>query len=426
MNREMNAELCWIKQGERIDCVVRPIPRDITIGSMPMVARFRGDGLTVPIRTEAIRETVIYRCPTTLTVTDEEAMLGEVYAILAGEGHDGFTGARLNFRDIIETAKQERVFIYVIPTPHVSELGPWQGYVRLGYKRWQRIPCPKPEAVYNRIPTRALEHRQSATRARRTLQKLEIPVFNPAYFSKSRIYEIITENGLTSYLPETAGQLEQSTFLSILQRHGAVYLKPSGGSVGHGMLRVEASKGSCWLVHVLKHGRTTHHTCANLQEVWNTVNRERVPGRYVVQQAIPLLEYGGNPCDFRVLLQKQNNTWHMVGRGVRVSGDGTITTHVPNGGSIANADAVLVQAFGTAAGRVQSELEQFVVQAAEAIDSANDGELGEMSMDIGIDRKGHPWFFEANAKPMKFDEPDIRRKSLRGIIGQLRERARST
>ncbi|MNE78462.1 hypothetical protein D3C80_1748710 [compost metagenome] len=39
-----------------------------------------------------------------------------------------------------------------------------------------------------------------------------------------------------------------------------------------------------------------------------------------------------------------------------------------------------------------------------------------MSMDLGIDTEGSMWFFEANAKPMKFDEPHIRKKSLERIF----------
>jgi len=42
--------------------------------------------------------------------------------------------------------------------------------------------------------------------------------------------------------------------------------------------------------------------------------------------------------------------------------------------------------------------------------------LGEMSMDLGIDETGRIWFFEANSKPMKFDEPHIRQKSLERIF----------
>jgi hypothetical protein len=37
-------------------------------------------------------------------------------------------------------------------------------------------------------------------------------------------------------------------------------------------------------------------------------------------------------------------------------------------------------------------------------------------LDLGCDERGNIWFFEANAKPMKFDEPEIRKLSLNRIF----------
>jgi hypothetical protein len=113
----------------------------------------------------------------------------------------------------------------------------------------------------------------------------------------------------------------------------------------------------------------------------------------------------------------------LVGRGVRVSGPNTITTHVPSGGSIANASRVLEASFGINADAVDNELTNMTVTCAKAIDSHYNHELGEMSMDIGIDEFGRPWFFEANAKPMKFDEPEIRARSLAGVLNYMQELA---
>ncbi|MFD1674625.1 YheC/YheD family protein [Alicyclobacillus fodiniaquatilis] len=421
MNRVINAELMWLHSNGEIELVVRPVGE--TRGrAWPATARFASGGLPVRIVSSAVRETVIYRFPTTLTMTSNGARLGEVYAILAGESKEGFTGARLNFRDIIALGRQKRVFLYVVPTDQVTSNPKWQGYVRLGTRRWMSVPCPPPQAVYNRIPNRLLERRPSAVQARQLLANQNIPLFNPEYFSKSKIYEMLIEGGMADFLPDTVSQLTQADLYAMLYKHMAVYLKPSGGSVGHGMLRIEANKGK-WAVFVLKHGRTTQFICESLEDVWQTVCRQRVPGKYVIQQAIRTLEYRGQSCDFRVLLQKRSGAWEMVGRGVRVSGAGTITTHVPNGGSIADANVVLAGAFGAEALRVGRNLEQAVVRAAVLIDQRYGGNLGEMSMDIGIDERGQPWFFEANAKPMKFDEPDIRKKSLEGVLQQLHERA---
>jgi hypothetical protein len=44
-------------------------------------------------------------------------------------------------------------------------------------------------------------------------------------------------------------------------------------------------------------------------------------------------------------------------------------------------------------------------------------EYGEFSLDVGVDRHGHLWIFEMNAKPFRFDEPEIRKKAYRRLIG---------
>ncbi|WP_206915712.1 YheC/YheD family endospore coat-associated protein [Alicyclobacillus suci] len=421
MSQQPNAEMVWLRQKNHIVHVVQP---RVAAKSQkwPAYARVLGGQTQLPITQSLPQGQILYRCPVSLYERGAVAEVGPVFAILAGEGNNGFVGARLNFRDVIECGRKQGAFVYVVAANDVHMGNTWFGYVRLGHQRWIRIPCPRPHAVYNRIPTRALERRKSAIRARQVIRRLGIPMFNREYFNKARIYALVRNHGLSSFLPDTEPELNRERLFDMLQKHASVYLKPAGGSVGHGMVRIDSAK-SGWTVAVLKRGQTNKHACATADALWQMVQRERVPGRYVIQQAIPLVEYRGRPCDFRVLLQKQDGTWQVVGRGVRVSGIGRITTHVPNGGSIANADTVLKEAFGDAAERVNDRLVQSVLDAARAIDDGYQGELGEMSMDIGIDPQGHAWFFEANAKPMKFDEPEIRRKSLEGVIQHLRERA---
>jgi hypothetical protein len=206
----------------------------------------------------------------------------------------------------------------------------------------------------------------------------------------------------------------------MLRRHGAVYLKPCGGSIGHGMIRIEP-ESSRWIATSLKKGSHVHDTFESLQDVWRFVVQHRLPGRYVIQAAKSLLTWDGRPADFRVLLQKHDGEWRVVGRGVRVAGEGSITTHVPNGGSIVSADTVLEAVFHTRAREIDRELTRAVLACARVIDASYQRRLGEMSMDIGIEQNGRIWFLEANSKPMKFDEPPIRKASLEGVIRHLLE-----
>ena len=61
---------------------------------------------------------------------------------------------------------------------------------------------------------------------------------------------------------------------------------------------------------------------------------------------------------------------------------------------------------------------------ARQIERASGITLGEMSMDLGVDDNGGLWFFEANSRPMKFDEPAIRKLSLERIFQYAQHVAR--
>src|SRR5690606_8511114 len=139
--------------------------------------------------------------------------------------------------------------------------------------------------------------------------------------------------------------------------------------------------------------------------------------RYIVQQAIPLLTYNGRPFDVRVLVQKDiRGTWKVSGIGIRVAGVGGITTHVPQGGKIVSVKQALYPHFGkNGTQNIVGNIQDTALKVANTIEQHFE-HLGEMSMDIGITEQGQLWFFEANAKPMKFDEPNIRSTSLRRII----------
>ena len=56
------------------------------------------------------------------------------------------------------------------------------------------------------------------------------------------------------------------------------------------------------------------------------------------------------------------------------------------------------------------------VHMARQIEKSSGQIHGEMSMDLGIDCEGVLWFFEANSRPMKFDEPAIRKNHWSGFF----------
>ena len=120
----------------------------------------------------------------------------------------------------------------------------------------------------------------------------------------------------------------------------------------------------------------------------------------------------------RALVQKnQRGQWDISGIGARIAGSISITTHVPRGGSIEDPEKLLVGAFGQEeASKLLIKTRNTALMIARQIERGSRRSLVEMSLDLGVDQEGNIWFFEANAKPMKFDEPDIRKRSLDRIF----------
>ena len=108
--------------------------------------------------------------------------------------------------------------------------------------------------------------------------------------------------------------------------------------------------------------------------------------------------------------------WELTGIGIRQSREGNITTHVPRGGSVQSPAKLLPLVFPQlSVENILQRLEGMALIVSEILENKWPS-LGEISMDIGLDDNGHLWFFEANSKPGKFDEPDIRKRSLDNLI----------
>lgn len=157
---------------------------------------------------------------------------------------------------------------------------------------------------------------------------------------------------------------------------------------------------------------------SNLQHMKNNLNGLIGDEAYIIQQGITLLKVRDRPFDLRVLVQKnKNGDWSVTGIGARLAGEDSITTHVPRGGSIEDPRKLLSASFNPAVTRaIMKRTANTAVTIAKQIEKGSGYALGEMSMDLGIDVHGHLWFFEANSKPMKFDEANIREKSLKTML----------
>lgn len=337
----------------------------------------------------------------------------------------GFRGNRANFIDLIQMGKELGAFVFVITTDDLQAGGKRvNGHVyNADNGIWVRQLLPAPQVIYSRLPARTDEQLPEVQAIiADCLKRKTVRLFNPYFFNKWTLFEWLNASKETRhFIPATRRLTSPRELAEFLQSHPMVYLKPIRGKAGKGIMKLETytpgRKYWCKLI-IQDHKKSIVTNHVNFAKLWTRIKQEMTDEDYIIQQGILLAESAGRPFDLRVLVQKNGSgKWLLTGIGARVAGSKSITTHVPRGGHIDNPKNALVSSFGERkTPAILRRVSDAALVIAKRIEKASGHKLGEMSLDLGIDRNGRIWFFEANSRPMKFDEPDIRETSLARII----------
>lgn len=347
-------------------------------------------------------------------------------AILAFEERNRLRGNKKLFIDLMKTGRKLGTIVYVTTVRDLDLSGKKiVGYVYDENKKtWTSRLFPFPHVIYNRIPYRKYEKRPEVQQAiRACFSDRRLSLFNPFFFDKWKLFEWLSRSEKTRpFLPKTE-RLLSSENLDSLFEYGCsmLYVKPIRGKAGNGIMRVDRKKtdtGTEYRIAYVRSGRRETVACASVSELWEILKGKIGRKEYIVQQGIELVQYRNRPFDLRLLVQKNGRgRWAITGIGARVAGKRSITTHVPRGGSIRHPEELLQSLFGVdKTTEMLRNAGKSALAIASRIEKGAGRMLGEMSMDLGVDTNGRFWFFEANSKPMKFDEPSIRHKSLRRLI----------
>jgi hypothetical protein len=337
-----------------------------------------------------------------------------------------FRGNRSNFVDLIRTGQSMGIITYVVTVQNLTLRTPRVlGFTfRNEDESWVQSWFPRPNIVYNRIPQREDERLPGVKRKLVALSKLpDIRLFNRRFFNKWSLFQWLNENKATkAYIPETKKLADSTTLRSLLKKHRLLYLKPVRGKAGVGIMtvKVQPEMQLPYRLQIQEEKGSRTYRCSTMDRLWGRVLKQSAAlgEPYIAQQGIALAAVNNRPFDLRALVQKNGvGKWEISGIGARVAGDSSITTHVPRGGYIDDPEKLLVSIFGQEkTGKVLGKVRNTTIILARQIEQSAHYRLGEMSMDLGVDAAGHVWFFEANSKPMKFDEPHIRNKSLERIF----------
>ncbi|MFD1957592.1 YheC/YheD family protein [Paenibacillus thailandensis] len=335
-----------------------------------------------------------------------------------------FRGNRENFADLVRTGEQMGFIVYVLTVKHLNFRKPrLKGYVfDQETETWTARLLPFPHIIYNRIPLREDETLPIVKQKIKACMKHpNVILFNPSFFNKWELFEWLRASKSTKgHIPSTRKLMSIQGLSRMLRKHPYLYLKPESGKAGKGIMTVSVhgEKQLPYRLKIQEDRKSSTYNCATLARLWHKIVLESAGEAYIAQQGIDLASFQKRRFDLRALVQKNDEgRWDLTGIGARLAGSSSITTHVPRGGTIEDPETLLVSSFNQELGRkILIKAKQTALIIARQIERSSGQTLGEMSMDLGVDNTGHIWFFEANSKPMKFDEPHIRQKSLERIF----------
>ncbi len=321
-------------------------------------------------------------------------------------------------QDVIRASRLSGGLVYAFKA---KEVVPGKGYV-IGYRpslknpgRWIRARVPLPDVVYNRVPNRTAERQPEVRRTKAYfLNRKGTQFFNRSFFDKWDVYELLGPGDLNGVIPETRGLSGPDDLREMISRHQMVYLKPQGGSLGKGVIRIIRLKNGGYSVRYRMGDRNGFRRARTTQGMVELVFSLTGRRRYIVQQGIWLARFRGRPFDFRVHLTRgPDGHWGLAGIGGKVAGNGSVTTHVHSGGYTAEAEEVASEVFGDEAAVQLNRIADWSIRLTKDLEARSKQSFGEVGLDVGVDHRGRIWLFEINSKPGRaiFDLPSLKRSS---------------
>ncbi|MED4017422.1 YheC/YheD family endospore coat-associated protein [Sutcliffiella cohnii] len=308
----------------------------------------------------------------------------------------------LFFSKLLSADRKVGAFMFLFGPKHIK----WDEGVIDGFlftdKGWCQQELPFPHVIYDRLPNRKTENHSLLKETKdRLQQQYLIPWFNPGFFNKWEVHQKLSlEENISHYLPETHSKISITLLEEMLSRYPFVFLKPSNGSLGLGVYKIVYHREENYYYCRYKDEKMQNRLqrFSSLEKLLGRILAGKDLNQYIVQQGIALWRINDTPVDFRVHTNKnENGDWVVSAIAGKLSGKGSITTHLNSGGIVRVLDDICKddQEFV----ETKRLLETAAIQLSMSLDRQMKGYIGEIGFDFGIDKEKKIWLFEANSKP---------------------------
>ncbi|MGG1516975.1 YheC/YheD family protein [Paenibacillus oryzisoli] len=215
-------------------------------------------------------------------------------------------------------------------------------------------------------------------------------------FSKHRIHRILLTNPeLKKLLPHTV-KYSKLNLESFMIKFSSLFIKPTNGSVGNGIIQISKSSNGSWRIN-LKKGKPLYKSKTRTQAFLSNFIGNK---KYIIQEAIPLALYKTRPYDLRVSVQRgADGNWKLTGIVGKVAAKGRHVTNVAKGGKVRRCEE-LFQESGFSVVEVKETIRKTALQIAQFL-GEKIPHLADIGLDMGIDKDGELKFIEMNARDQR-------------------------
>lgn len=301
------------------------------------------------------------------------------------------------FRRLIREGSGIGVSVFVFSPPGIH----WSSRRITGWtwsrKRWIRKTYPFPHAIYDRVSPKQRADLHAISGVRRGFLRRGIPLFNTKIGDKWHVHRrFFKDERLKPFLPPTK-TLTHSNLTEFMHTYGEVYIKPAKGGQGNGVCWAKKTRTG----YVYRIQRKRGSRSGRVNTIGALAARSRSRGRLmIVQKAIPMLEYENRTFDVRVLAQRgMDGEWRLTGIVARLGAPNKKVTNIHQGGKACRLDDVL-KGTGADEKLTGEVVEQVESVAMDVIDNVAQSTryVGELGIDLAIDKSYNVWFLEANSR----------------------------